>query len=161
MSSQLPSQPLQELSFSICGFISRCPEQVYEAIVDPRQLSRYFATGGAQGRMETGATVTWDFADCPGQFPVQVLEVSPSRKVVFEWSGTDTMSDKGMTRVSFTLEPVDDYTRTKITITEFGWQVTAVGSQGAFGNCMDWTGMLAAMKVWLEHGVLLRQDFYT
>ena len=116
MSSQLPSQPLQELSFSICGFISRCPEQVYEAIVDPRQLSRYFATGGAQGRMETGATVTWDFADCPGQFPVQVLEVSPSRKVVFEWSGTDTMSDKGMTRVSFTLEPVDDYTRTKVTI---------------------------------------------
>lgn len=34
---------------------------------DPRYLlSNYFATGGAHGRLESGATVTWDFADFPG-----------------------------------------------------------------------------------------------
>ncbi|WP_293951345.1 SRPBCC domain-containing protein [uncultured Corynebacterium sp.] len=161
MSSQLSPRSLQELSFSIFSFISRCPEQVYEAIVDPRQLSRYFATGGARGRMDTGATVTWDFADFPGRFPVRVIEVSPSRTVIFEWEGMDTVSGDGVTRVSITFEPVDDYTRTKVTITEYGWKVTTGGSQGAFGSCMRWTGMLAALKVWLEHGVLLREDFYS
>lgn len=161
MSSQLSSQPLEELSFSVFGFISRCPQQVYEAIVDPRQLSRHFSTGGAQGRIETGATVTWEFADFPGRFPVQVIETSPSRKVVFEWSGTEVVSAEQRSRVNITLESVDDHTRTKVTITEHAWQLSTGGARGAFSSCMGWTGMLAAMKVWLEHGVLLREDFYS
>jgi hypothetical protein len=28
------------------------------------------------------------------------------------------------------------------------------------GNSVGWTGMLCAMKVWLEHGVNLREGFY-
>jgi hypothetical protein len=28
------------------------------------------------------------------------------------------------------------------------------------GNCEGWTGMLCAMKVWLEHDINLREGFY-
>ena len=46
----------------------------------PKELSSYFTTGGASGRLETGATVTWDFADFPGAFPVEVDEVVAERE---------------------------------------------------------------------------------
>lgn len=63
-----------QLSFSVSGHIAKTCVQVYEAVADPEQLSHYFTTGGAKGRLESGATVTWDFHDFPGAFPVKVLE---------------------------------------------------------------------------------------
>ena len=47
-----------------------------------------------------------------------------------------------------------------MTITESAWLATAEGAKSAFGNCEGWTGMLAALKIWLEHGVTLREGFY-
>ncbi|WP_235681120.1 hypothetical protein [Tomitella gaofuii] len=61
----------------------------------------------------------------------------------------------------FGFDPVDGDTRTRVTITESSWRPTANDAQRAFGNCMSWTGMLAAMKVWLEHGINLRESFYS
>lgn len=37
---------------------------------------------------------------------------------------------------------------------------TPDGAKNAFGNCMGWTGMLAALEVWIEHGINLRDGFY-
>ena len=50
---------------------------MFEAVADPKELSSYFTTGGASARLEQGQTVTWDFADFPGAFPVHVTEVVP------------------------------------------------------------------------------------
>lgn len=47
-----------------------------------------------------------------------------------------------------------------MTITETSWQPTSDGAKAAFGNCEGWTGMLAALKIWLEHGINLREGFY-
>jgi uncharacterized protein YndB with AHSA1/START domain len=44
-----------ELKFEVHARIARPPGQVFEAVADPDQLSRYFTTGGAKGRLETGA----------------------------------------------------------------------------------------------------------
>ena len=44
-----------ELHFKVFGYIARPVAQVFEAVADPAQLSRYFTTGGAQGRLRTGA----------------------------------------------------------------------------------------------------------
>ena len=57
-----------ELKFRVFGRIARPVAEVFEAVVNPDQLSQYFTTGGARGRIEKGATVTWDFADFPGAF---------------------------------------------------------------------------------------------
>ncbi|WP_313814701.1 SRPBCC domain-containing protein [Glutamicibacter sp.] len=151
---------LTELSFSINGHLSKPRHEVYEAVADPDQLSKYFTTGGAQGRMESGATVTWDFHDFPGAFPVRVLNAVQDEKLVFQWGGNETLSTDGMNTVTFEFAEVDDGTRTKVTIAESSWNPNASGAKAAFGNCEGWTGMLAAMKCWVEYGINLREGFH-
>lgn len=151
---------LQELTFTVSGRIARPCAEVYEAVADPEQLSSYFTTGGAQGRLETGARVTWDFHDFPGEFPVEVLEADPPHRIVIRWESPGATDESGTTTTTFELEPIDGDSRTLVTITESSWRPTAEGAASAFGNCEGWTGMLAAMKVWLEHGVNLREGYY-
>ncbi|QGQ18021.1 ATPase [Cellulomonas sp. JZ18] len=153
-------ETLTALSFTVSGRVARPCEQVYEAVADPEQLSRYFTTGGARGRLEPGADVTWDFADFPGRFPVTVVEADPPRRLVIEWGGEATTGEGGTTRTEFAFEPVDDGARTLVTITESSWRPTPDGARAAFGNCEGWTSMLNALKAWLEHGVNLRDGFY-
>lgn len=149
---------LNELSFTVSGYISRSPAEVYEAVADPQQLSRYFTTGGARGRLEVGADVTWDFADFPGRFPVTVVEADPPHKLVIRWEGIASVSPE--TTATFEFESVDGGARTLVTISEAAWQATPDGAKNAFGNNSGWTGMLAALKTWLEHGINLRDGFY-
>ncbi len=54
-----------ELKFTVGGRISKPVAEVFEAVVDPAQLSEFFTTGGARGRIEAGAEVTWDFMTFP------------------------------------------------------------------------------------------------
>jgi uncharacterized protein YndB with AHSA1/START domain len=154
------SDQLTELTFTVSAHIARPCAETYEAVADPEQLSRYFTTGGARGRLDVGADVTWDFHDFPGRFPITVVEAKPPRRIVIQWDGNATTSDDGKTTTTFEFEPVDNDTRTLVTVTESSWQVTADGAKTAFGNCEGWTGMLAALKAWLEHGINLREGFY-
>jgi uncharacterized protein YndB with AHSA1/START domain len=149
---------LTELSFTVSGRVSRPVAEVYEAVADPDRLSKYFTTGGARGRLESGAEVSWDFADFPGRFPVTVVEAQAPNRIVIEWDGNETVADR--TRVVFEFAPIDDGARTLVTITESSWRATDAGAKSAFGNCEGWTGMLAALKAWLEHGINLREGFY-
>lgn len=156
-----PSEALTELSFTVSGRVARPSAQVFEAVADPAQLSRYFTTGGAKGRLQPGGDVEWDFADFPGAFPVTVLAAEPHRRIELEWGADESARDDGRTRVVFEFEPLDGDTRTLVAITESSWRATPDGAKAAFGNCEGWTGMLAALKVWLEHGLSLREGFYT
>ncbi len=156
-----------DLKFQVAGRIAKPVAQVFEAVVNPDQLSRYFTTGGAKGRLETGATVSWDFHDYPGAFPVQVIEVVPNERIVFEWEANEGPPAQGEavvaagynTRVTMTFEALGD-DRTLVTIAEQGWRETDKGLRGSYGNCEGWAGMLCAMKMWLEHGINLREGFY-
>lgn len=154
-----------ELKFRVAGRIAKPVSEVFEAVVDPAQLSRYFTTGGAKGRLETGATVTWDFHDFPGAFPVKVIDVVKDKKIVLQWAANEdnrmeAETDAGYdTTVTMTFEPVDG-NRTLVTISEEGWRETAGALKASYGNCEGWTGALCAMKVWLEHRINLRQGFY-
>jgi hypothetical protein len=58
-----------------------------------------------------------------------------------------------------TFEALEDG-RALVTITEEGWHGTEAGLKSCIGNTEGWTGMLCAMKVWLEYGINLRQGFY-
>ncbi|WP_109473358.1 SRPBCC family protein [Ornithinimicrobium cavernae] len=151
---------LTELSFTVSGRVARPCAEVFEAVADPEQLSRYFTTGGARGRLEAGADVTWDFHDFPGRFPVTVVEADPPRRIVISWGGEATIDQSDRTTTTFEFEPLDDDTRTLVTITESSWQPTAKGAENAFGNCEGWTSMLNALKAWVEHGINLREGFY-
>ena len=150
-----------ELTFTVSGRIARPIAEVYEAVADPAQLSKYFTTGGARGRLEPGADVQWDFADFPGAFPVIVTEAAPPHRIVIRWDAVEGTTADGLTTTTFEFEEIDEGARTLVTITESGWYPTAEGRKSAFGNCEGWTGMLAAMKAWVEHGINLREGFYT
>lgn len=79
---------------------------------------------------------------------------------MIQWGAEHTTSDNAMNTVTFDFTSVDNDTRTKVDITETSWQATTDGAKAAFGNCMGWTGMMAAMKAWLEYGINLREGFY-
>ena len=155
-----PDAPLTELSFTVAGRIARPVAEGYEAVADPEQLARYFTTGGAIGRLQTGAQVTWDFADHPGAFPVDVVEASAPRRIVLRWDGEATVDESDTTTATIEFASLDGGERTLVSITESSWRPTVEGAQNAFGNCMGWTGMIAALKAWLEYGVVLREGFY-
>src|ERR671912_2415800 len=107
-----------ELKFRVAARIAKPVHEVFEAVADPKQLSSYFTTGGASGRLETGATVTWDFHDFPGAFPVEVDEVVPDEKIVLKWDAAEgeqvadgeiKIAPAGYkTTVIMTFKPTDD-----------------------------------------------------
>lgn len=153
-----------DLKFTVGGRIAKPVSEVFEAVVNPQQLSQYFTTGGAKGRLEPGAVVTWDFHDFPGAFPVNVVEVEKDRRIVLRWDAADGAAGDDpagayQTTVEITFEGLEDG-RTLVRITEYGWNQTPEGLKSALGNCEGWTGMLCAMRVWLEHGIHFRQGFY-
>jgi uncharacterized protein YndB with AHSA1/START domain len=153
-----------QLKFSVAVRIAKPVNEVFEAVVDPQQLSSYFTTGGAEGRLETGKTVTWDFRDFPGAFPVKVETVETNKRIVLHWGAQDDAAEGETfvphdTTVTMTFEPLDDG-RTLVRISEEGWRETAKGLAASYGNCEGWTGMLFALKVWVERGFNLREGSY-
>ena len=159
-----------DLKFRVAARIARPVHDVFEAVADPDKLSHYFTTAGAKGRLETGATVTWDFADFPGAFPVQVIQVEPDRKIVLEWKanegeppnveGGEMTGSNYNTTVTMTFTPLDGDTRTMVEIEEKGWRETEGALKASYGNCQGWSQMLAALKAWLEYGINLREGMY-
>ena len=159
-----------DLKFRVAARIARPAHEVFEAVADPDKLSNYFTTGGAKGRLETGATVTWDFADFPGAFPVQVIEVQPDRKIVLEWKanegeppnveGGEMTGSNYNTTVTMTFSPLDGDSRTLVEIEEKGWRETEGALKASYGNCQGWAQMLAALKAWVEYGINLREGMY-
>jgi len=159
-----------ELKFRVAARIAKPVHDVFEAVADPKQLSEYFTTGGAQGRLETGATVTWDFHDYPGAFPVEVVEVVANEKIILRWAagegeapnveGGETSDAGYKTKVTMTFKPIDDGSRTLVEIKEEGWRENQKALEASYGNCQGWSQMLCALKVWLEHGFNLRDGMY-
>jgi uncharacterized protein YndB with AHSA1/START domain len=149
-----------ELKFNVSARVSKPVTQVFEAVVDPQQLSGYFTTGGAQGRIETGATVSWDFHDFPGAFPVDIIKAEKDREIVLQWQANESGADAGYkTTVTMTFEDLGDE-RTLVTITEEGWRETPAGLAASYGNCQGWSQMLCALKAYLEYGINLREGMY-
>ena len=160
-----------DLKFRVAARIAKPVHEVFEAVADPQQLSQYFTTGGAKGRLETGTTVTWDFADFPGAFPVDVVEVVPDKRIVLKWAASDGEApnlpdvdpkERGpdyQTTVTMTFQGLDDG-RTLVEIAEEGWRETEGALKASYGNCQGWSQMQCALKAWLEHGINLRTGMY-
>lgn len=147
--------------FTVFIHVSRPPAEVYEAVADPDILSRYFTTAGAHGRLETGGTVTWEFADFPGPFPVEVVSADEAGDIEIRWDANDPEAEEPYrTNVIFSFEPVDGGKRTKVSVSESGWPDTPSGRKASYGNCMGWSQMIAALKCWVEHGINLREGAY-
>ncbi len=147
-----------EPTYRVFIIVNRARDEVFEAVADPKELSAYFTTGGASGRLAKGATVSWDFHDFPGAFPVHVTDVTDGERIVFNWKANDPGADyqlEVMMRFSSVSED-----RTKVEVEERSWRGTEAATKASYGNCMGWSQMLAALKMWVEHRINLRDGAY-
>ncbi len=151
-----------QLRFRTFGRIARPIGEVFDAVVDPAQLSACFTTGGASGRLEKGARIMWDFTDFPGAFPVEVGDIVENKRIVLRWGlADDPNRPDGAFETEVTMQFSDCHDgRTLVEIEETGWDQTQAGLDASYGNCMGWSQMICALKVWLEHGIRLREGFY-
>ena len=145
-----------DLKFKVQGRIARPAAVVFEAVADPQQLSKYFTTGGASGPLEEGKTVTWDFADFPGAFPVYIKKVIKNSLIRFEWAAVEGNYN---TTVEIKFETVDPL-KTLVIIEESGWKENQKSLNASYGNCQGWMHMLCCLKIFLEHGINLREGFF-
>jgi uncharacterized protein YndB with AHSA1/START domain len=145
-----------ELRFQVYGKIAKPVAEVFDAVYNPTKLSGYFTTGGASAPLVEGSTVTWDFADFPGAFPVEVRKVERNRLIELEWKAND---GDYTTRTRLEFEPLEGGA-TLVRISEGKWNETQQGLDASYGNCMGWTQMLCAMKLYVERGINLREFFF-
>ena len=159
-----------ELRFRVQMKIQKPVAEVFDAVYNPAQLSGYFTTGGASAPLVEGTTVTWRFADYPGDIPVQVRRVIPNQKIVFEWEASENCGDaqgagEAITPVGYNTTVEMEFKalspqETLVSIAEHGWRPTPQGLAGSYGNCQGWTQMQCCLKAYLEYGINLRQGAY-
>ncbi|HET6995464.1 MAG TPA: SRPBCC domain-containing protein [Chitinophagaceae bacterium] len=127
---------------------------VFEAIVDPAQMSNYFIAKST-GRMEQGKTLTWQFPEFDMKFPVRVDKVEKEKYVSFYWGNPE---DKTETRVEISLQQMSD--GVFVTVTEGNKERNDAGIKWLAGNTAGWANFLACLKAWLEYGINLRKGAF-
>ncbi|SIT29751.1 Uncharacterized conserved protein YndB, AHSA1/START domain [Filimonas lacunae] len=127
---------------------------VFEAIVDPAQMSHYFISKSS-GRIEAGKTLTWNFPEFEAGFPVRIEQVEQDKYVSFYWD----VNNKPML-VEITLTP-EENDSTVVTVTEKSQGNDEAGIQWLKSNTEGWAYFLACMKAYLEYGINLRKGAFT
>lgn len=137
-------------SFEVSLKIRRPIAQVFQAVADPAQLSRYF-TLSATGPLTRPGTVRWAFDEMPEGFDVQVIEAVENDRIVLEWAGGRTYQ----TRIEIKFR-VLDANNTMVSIIESGWREETDLAVSA-GNAGGWMHMMCSLKALLEWNIKLRE----
>lgn len=124
--------------------------EVFEAIVDPGIITKYFI-GKSSGRLEFGKEIVWEFSDFPGEFPVKVQEVTANESLSFVW-------DEG-TVVKMVLEEQADNS-TVVRVTEGEKQLNEKNLIWLTDNTSGWANFLDCLKAYLEYGIQLRKGAF-
>lgn len=121
--------------------------QVFEALVDPAITSRFWFSKGS-GRLEAGKRIRWDWEMYGVHADVHVKAIEINKRILVEWNGPENP-----TQVEWTFEDKGNDT-TFVVVRNWGFTgaadkvvADAIDSTGGF------TFLLAALKVFLEHGI--------
>ncbi len=132
--------------------ISKPVSEVFEAIVDPAQMSHYWFSSGSE-RLQQGRTITWRYEEYNAEVEIYVLEIETNKKIVYSWAGALPGADQ---TVRISLKEVDK-TTTIIEVNEEGFTEE---DDALINTLLDqkegWTYMLTCMKGYLEYGANLR-----
>jgi uncharacterized protein YndB with AHSA1/START domain len=145
------------LKFTVQSKIKKPIDEVFDAVYNPKKLSKYFTTGGASGSLEGGNEVMWDFHDYPGSFPIYVIRSIKNQKIEFEWASA---VEANRLKVEITFESIGEDS-TLIKISESGWVNNDQASlDESYSNCQGWTQMICSLKTYLEYDKNLREFYY-
>ena len=145
----------QKLEIKVGLKMTKPEHEIFEGIVDPDKMSKYFISKST-GRMEEGATLTWQFPEFDMEFPVRVDKIKKNKYISYYWND---MEDGTETHVEITLKPMDDNT-TFVSITEKDRDNDEKGIRWLKGNTEGWANFLACLKAYLEYGINLRKNAF-
>jgi uncharacterized protein YndB with AHSA1/START domain len=128
--------------------IARPAAAVFDAIVDPQQLARFFVSRSS-GRIAPEARLVWEWTDVGAKLDVEIAQYEQDTKIGLAWSATGVP-----TKVTLLLER--DGSGTKLVATEGPFALTADGVARAMQQTQGWTDFGCCLKAYLEHGIDLR-----
>jgi uncharacterized protein YndB with AHSA1/START domain len=133
--------------------ISKPVNEVFEAIVDPLQMTNYFISK-ASGPMEENKKIIWRFPEFDMDFPVRVGKIEKNKFITFYWDndGVELLTE-------MTLTPKANNS-TLVSITEKSMENDEDGIKWLIGNTEGWANFLACLKAWLEYGINLRKGAF-
>ncbi|MCW5802079.1 MAG: SRPBCC domain-containing protein [Deltaproteobacteria bacterium] len=140
---------LGRITVSVEQRIARPIAEVYEAIVDPAQLARYFVSRSS-GRMVAGARLVWAWSDAGAQHDVAVHVAEAPRHLMFSWTAAGHP-----TKVILELAPDGDGA-TKLVAGEAPFPLTEEAAARAVRQTQGWTHFACCLKALVEHGLDLR-----
>ena len=143
----------KNLEIKVAIQIQKSPTEIFEAIVDPAKMSKYFISKGS-GRIEEGKVIVWKFPEFEMEFPVRGGRIEKNSYVSFFWDveGRELL-------VEITLAAMPDNS-TVVTITEKGMPPDDKGIKWLQGNSEGWANFLACLKAYLEYGINLRKGAF-
>jgi uncharacterized protein YndB with AHSA1/START domain len=161
-----------ELKFQVQSKIQKPVGQVFDAVYNPKKLSEYFVTGGADGPLDEGKTVMWTFdygVGTPTTVQVRVQKMVPDKLIRFKWPASEGVYDPITgsmphpggydTTVEMIFEPLNEK-ETLVKIVEGDWRPTEDGLQGSYSNCGGWMNMSCCLKAYLEFGINLTKGMF-
>jgi uncharacterized protein YndB with AHSA1/START domain len=133
--------------------ISKSANEIFEAIINPDQMSNYFISKGS-ARMAEGKVITWQFPEFDMTFPIKVDRIDKDKYISYHWEidGTDLF-------VEMNLTPKGGNS-TLVTVTEKSRKNDEAGIRWLKSNTEGWANFLACLKAWLEYGVHLRKGAF-
>lgn len=124
-------------------------QTAYEAIVRASNIVRFFPTE-ASGDLEAGKTVIWKWGT-QQQCDVKVVEMEENKRIEFLW-----LAHKVEYETLAVIELEEKDSKTKVLVRESGWLSDDAGIVSSLEHSAGWMHFLLCMKVWLEHGIDLR-----
>lgn len=118
---------------------------VWDNVCKAENVKKYFTTD-ARRDLDKGGEILWVWNDEAAL--INVLEVYPNDKIVFEWNGANV---DYRIKTEFIFE--DNKGKVRLKIKEIGWEGDEPGVKSAFANCSGWTEFLNALKVFTEYNI--------
>ncbi len=132
-----------------CQMMIRKPvAEVFEAFIDPQITTKFWFTKSS-GRLEKGATISWEWEMYGVGVDINVLDILPNEKIVIEW-------DDPKTTVDFNFSALTQAT-TYVVIKNYGFSQKGDELFEAIkNNTGGFTTVLDGLKAYLEHGIALK-----
>ena len=131
------------------GTILKPIENVFQAIIDKNEISKYFVTDASENLAE-GAKIKWEWKDYCAVCTVRVLEIEKNKKIVFYWKGNAVETKVEM------LFSENESSSTGIEIMEGPYKKDDEGIKKVMQQTQGWTDFICSLKAYLYTGINLR-----
>ena len=130
--------------------ISKPIDEVFDAIVDSKKLTKYFICESS-GDLEEGKDVEWKFPEFEERFPIRSVKISAPNSISFIWDPE--------TFVQIHLEAFSSIS-TVVRVEENGKPLNDDNLKWLISNVGGWANFLASLKAYIEYGIELRKGAY-